>query len=86
MKKAIGVLFSTEILTGKVQKCHFPRIVKKEICSVEQFDREALKAELYGMLLFSRNFSPNKITFTTESNYAGNRLNISFAEFIYADN
>ena len=26
------------------------------------------------MLLFSRNFSPNKITFTTESNYAGNRL------------
>lgn len=52
----------------------FSSDVKKEICSVEQFDREALKAELYGMLLFSRNFSPNKITFTTESNYAGNRL------------
>ena len=40
----------------------FSSDVKKEICSVEQFDREALKAELYGMLLFSRNFSPNKIT------------------------
>ena len=52
----------------------FSSDVKKEICSVEQFDREALKAELYGMLLFSRNFSPNKIIFTTESNYAGNRL------------
>ena len=52
----------------------FSSDVKKEICSVEQFDREALIAELYGMLLFSRNFSPNKITFTTESNYAGNRL------------
>ena len=52
----------------------FSSDVKKEICSVEQFDREALKAELYGMLLFSRNFSSKKITFTTESNYAGNRL------------
>ena len=52
----------------------FSSDVKKEICSVEQFDRESLKAELYGMLLFSRSCSPNKITFTTESNYAGNRL------------
>lgn len=25
-EKAIGVLFSTEILTGKVQRCHFPRM------------------------------------------------------------
>ena len=27
----------------------FSSDVKKEICSVEQFDRESLKAELYGI-------------------------------------
>lgn len=52
----------------------FSSDVKKEICTTEEFDREVLKAELYGMLLFSRHFSPNKISFTTESNYAGNKL------------
>ena len=62
----------------------FSSDVKKEICSVEQFDREALKAELYGMLLFSRNFSPNKITFRKQ--LCGKSSYISFAEFIYADN
>ena len=52
----------------------FSSDVKKEICSVEQFDREALKAELYGMLLFSR------------KQLCGKSSYISFAEFIYADN
>ena len=46
---------------------YFSSEVKKELCSVESYDREALKAELYGMLIFGKHFSDNKIIFTTEN-------------------
>lgn len=52
----------------------FSSDVKKELCSVESFDRESLKAELYGMLLFGKHFSQNKIVFTTENTYSAKRL------------
>lgn len=45
----------------------FSSEVKKEICTIELFDRELLKAELYGMLLFGRTFRENSIVFTTEN-------------------
>lgn len=64
----------------------FSSDVKKEICSVEQFDREALKAELYGMLLFSRNFFSEQNNLHNRKQLCGKSSYISFAEFIYADN
>lgn len=48
----------------------FSSDVKKELCSAQSFDREALKAELYGILLFGKTFSADKIVFTTESSHA----------------
>ncbi len=52
----------------------FSSEIKKELCSTEIYDREALKAELYGMLLFGKHFSEDKISFTTESTYASRRI------------
>ena len=52
----------------------FSSEVKKELCKSEIFDRELLKAELYGMLLFGRTFRENKIVFTTESSHASRRI------------
>lgn len=52
----------------------FSSEVKKELCKSEIFDRELLKAELYGMLLFGRTFCENKIVFTTESSHASRRI------------
>ncbi len=52
----------------------FSSEVKKEICKNDVVDRDSLKAELYGMLLFSKIFSAEKITFTTENIYACKRL------------
>ena len=52
----------------------FSSEIKKELCSTEIYDKEVLKAELYGMLLFGKNFSKDKITFTTESKYASKRI------------
>ncbi len=52
----------------------FSSEIKKELCSTEIYDREALKAELYGMLLFGKHFSEDKISFTTESTYASKRI------------
>lgn len=53
---------------------YFSSEVKKELCSVESYDREALKAELYGMLIFGKHFSDNKIIFTTENIYTSKRI------------
>ncbi len=52
----------------------FSSDVKKELCSHEIYDRELLKAELYGMLLFGKAFRNNRIVFTTESEYACKRV------------
>lgn len=52
----------------------FSSDVKKEICSVEVYERELLKAELYGMLLFGKVFSEDRIVFTTENPYASKRI------------
>ena len=52
----------------------FSSEVKKEICTIELFDRELLKAELYGMLLFGRTFRENSIVFTTENQYVSKRI------------
>lgn len=54
----------------------FSSEVKKEICSAEILDRELLRAELYGMLLFGRTFREDKIVFTTENSYAGRRITL----------
>ncbi len=53
---------------------YFSSEVKKELCSVESYNREALKAELYGMLIFGKHFSDNKIIFTTENIYTSKRI------------
>lgn len=52
----------------------FSSNIKKELCSHDSFDRDTLKAELYGMLLFGKSFSDSKITFTTENTYASKRI------------
>lgn len=52
----------------------FSSDVKKEICSIPSTDKDALKAELYGMLLFGKTFSEDKIIFTTENTYACKRI------------
>lgn len=48
----------------------FSSDVKKELCSSQSFDREVLKAELYGILLFGKVFSEKSMVFTTESSHA----------------
>lgn len=52
----------------------FSSEIKKELCTVDLYDRELLKAELYGMLLFGKTFSESKIVFTTENTYACKRI------------
>lgn len=52
----------------------FSSDVKKEICCAEIFDKEALKAELYGLLLFGKAFSEDAIVFTTENKYVSKRI------------
>lgn len=54
----------------------FSSDVKKELCSNEILDRELLRAELYGMLLFGKTFSEDKIVFTTENTYASKRITL----------
>lgn len=41
--------------------------VKKELCSLKLKDNESKKALLYGMLVFGKHFSENKIVFSTEN-------------------
>ncbi|MEE3475278.1 MAG: hypothetical protein VZQ79_08050, partial [Ruminococcus sp.] len=52
----------------------FSSEVKKELCRTESFDRDVLRAELYGMLLFGKVFRDNQIVFTTESSHAARRI------------
>ena len=52
----------------------FSSEVKKELCAVSCFDREMLRSELYGMLLFGKAFREDKIVFTTESAFAAKRV------------
>lgn len=52
----------------------FSSDIKKELCLSQVYERDALKAELYGMLLFGKSFSENKIVFTTENKYASRRV------------
>ena len=52
----------------------FSSEVKKELCLTESFDRDVLRAELYGMLLFGKTFRDNQIVFTTESSHAARRI------------
>lgn len=52
----------------------FSSDVKRELCAVEVYERDLLRAELYGMLLFSKSFKSDKIIFTTESRYAAKRV------------
>ena len=52
----------------------FSSEVKKELCKIQCSDRDMLKAELYGMLLFGKTFRADKLAFTTESSHAASRL------------
>ena len=52
----------------------FSSEVKRELSLRESFDRDTLRAELYGMLLFGKVFRDNQIVFTTESVHAGRKL------------
>lgn len=52
----------------------FSSEIKKEISSTNISERDMLKAELYGMLLFGKCFSENKIVFTTENQNACRRI------------
>ncbi len=54
----------------------FSSDVKKELCSREFSDREAQRAELYGMLLFGKIFREDSIVFTTESQHAAKRVSM----------
>lgn len=44
----------------------FSKDTKKEMCSIEAGSEEEKKALIYGMLLFSKVFSPDAVSFTTE--------------------
>ena len=48
--------------------------IKKELCTLEIYDRELLRAELYGMLIFGKTFRGDRIVFTTESVDAVRRI------------
>lgn len=52
----------------------FSSEVKKELCQFRCFDREMLKSELYGLLLFGKTFGENEIVFKTESQYSAKRV------------
>ena len=52
----------------------FSSDIKKELCTLEIYDRELLRAELYGMLIFGKTFREDKIVFTTESVDAVRRI------------
>lgn len=43
--------------------------VKKELCNLPVNKASKLKAECYGLMLFAKNFSEKKISFTTENNF-----------------
>lgn len=45
----------------------FSSNIKDELCSVLSNDKEILRAELYGMLLYGKIFSESKIVFKTEN-------------------
>ena len=56
----------------------FASLVRKELCSNTTSSTNKLRAELYGMMLFAKHFSPVKITFKTENTYTINRyINLS---------
>ena len=56
----------------------FASLVRKELCSNTTSSTYKLRAELYGMMLFAKHFSPVKITFKTENTYTINRyINLS---------
>ena len=52
----------------------FSSNVKKELCANQSGDREMLKAELYGILLFGKTFREDSLVFTTESSHAAKRV------------
>ncbi|MCQ2514089.1 MAG: DNA-binding protein WhiA [Ruminococcus sp.] len=52
----------------------FSANIKQELCKSLSDDRDLLKAELYGILLFGKTFSASKIIFTTENIYACKRV------------
>ena len=52
----------------------FSSDIKKELCTAEVYERDLLKAELYGMLIFGKTFRQDKIVFTTESVDAARRI------------
>ena len=54
----------------------FSSDIKQELCRVGNFNRESLRAELYGMLLFGRTFREDKIVFKTESADACRRVTL----------
>lgn len=52
----------------------FSSQVKKEVCTHTVTDKDNLKAELYGMLIFGKIFSNKQIVFTTENTAACKQL------------
>lgn len=61
----------------------FASLVRKELCSVTTSSASKLRAELYGMMLFSKKFSDRKIIFKTENVYTVNRyINLASNLFV----
>lgn len=54
----------------------FSSDIKKELSAVQVFDRDTLKAELYGFLLFGKVFRQDSIVFSTESTHALKRASM----------
>ena len=52
----------------------FSSEIKNELCRQPADDRELMMSELYGMMLFGREFRENGITFTTENQCAAKRF------------
>lgn len=52
----------------------FATDTKKELCSIATTEVEALRSELYAMLLLSKRFTSDKIIFKTENKYAANHF------------
>lgn len=61
----------------------FASFVRKELCSNTTSSVSKLRAECYGMMLFAKKFSAEKITFKTENPYTVNRyINLASNLFV----
>ena len=65
----------------------FSKETKSELCNAPIFTDEQKTAQVYGMVLFARNFSSNEISFSTESKsvactFAYEKISIRKSDYI----